>query len=278
MRFYIYGDNSRKNIFNSKRVFKKNKYSVILISFDKAVELYDRYVSEKRFKNIYLIMDINNSQKAIKQYDLDDTSMNWMLISASCNYGEICHTSDCSWATKNNSTNNSTVDFKSNRSMVKTYLSNKLDINIRFINNNIEYNRIISADSLTEFEDDQKFIDDPKARRPKGKFVVDYRRYKRSPQINRVPNVSNVVSNAPDSGNSMTEEFMRETLIKQKMYPSDQPIYKLSDEAKESIQKSVDNCNNNVSFDELNKIVERKKGIEIPSFLLKPNYAKMKTR
>ena len=186
MKFYIYGDNSRKNIFNSKRVFKKNKYNVILISFNKALEIYDRYVSEKRFRNIYLIMDINNSQKAIKQYNLDNTSMNWMLISASCNYGEICHNSDCSWATKNDST----VDFKSNISMVKTYLFNIdiLDINIRFIDNGITYDRIIPSESLSLFEDAQEFIENPKPR-PKGKFVVDYRKYKKLPQINRVPNV-----------------------------------------------------------------------------------------
>ena len=78
MRFYIFGDNSNKNISNSKKVFKKKKYSAVFISIDQALILFDRYVNEKRYKNLYLIMDITNSSKSIRQYDLDNTKMNWI--------------------------------------------------------------------------------------------------------------------------------------------------------------------------------------------------------
>ena len=179
MRFFIYGDNSAKNISNSKRVFRKNKYNAVFITFDQALMLFDRYVAEKRYKNLYLIMDISNSEKSTKQYDLDDIRMNWILAEASINYNEICYNSDCLYM----KSGDSYVDFKTNRSMVKTYLSNNDPIFIKFSDKGITYERIIPK---TENSDDD--IDKLKEN-IKGKFIVDYRNYKELPQEKRIYNV-----------------------------------------------------------------------------------------
>lgn len=182
MRFYIFGDNSAKNISNSKKVFKKSKYNAVYISFDQALLLFDRYVAEKRYKNLYLIMDIFNSEKSTKQYDLDDIRMNWILVEASINYGEICYNSDCLYM----ESGDSYIDFKTNRSMVKTYLNNNT-IHIKFSDKGITYERIIPITD-NEYDNDIEFIQ-KEYKNVKGKFIVDYRKYKELPQQKRIYNV-----------------------------------------------------------------------------------------
>lgn len=180
MRFYIFGDNSNKNISNSKKVFKKNKYSAVFISIDQALILFDRYVSEKRYKNLYLIMDISYSEKSVKQYDLDDTKMNWMLIEASINYNEVHYGSDCLYM----KSGESYIDFKTNISMAKTYLSNNDTIFVKFSDRNITYERIIPA-TENRYNDDKEFIETG-YKNVKGKFIVDYRNYKELPREKRM--------------------------------------------------------------------------------------------
>lgn len=183
MRFYLFGDDSNKNIINSKRVFKKNKYNAVYISFDQALMLFDRYVAEKRYKNIYLIMDISDSEKSTKQYDLDDIRMNWILIEAAINYNEICYNSDCLYM----ESGDSNIIFKTNRSMVKTYLSNNDPIFIKFSDKGITYERIIPITD-NEYDNDIEFIQ-KEYKNVKGKFIIDYRNYKELPQEKRIYNV-----------------------------------------------------------------------------------------
>lgn len=166
--YYIFADNSKKNIFNSKKKFKRKKCFECSAS-PSIVEDYYTLVNEKAYDNVYLIVDILQFVKNHNNYDQLNT-MNFFLIACNCkNDGAI--DKDCIIRRKQNSS--SKIALKNNFVFMEEYSKDTNPENyytVRFEKDGITKERNIYI-MPTEYLDI-----DPKNK--KGYFSIDYRNYR----------------------------------------------------------------------------------------------------